>query len=346
MEQVQTRKPEISMLEQVQASQPEISILDIIRILWKNKITICIVTFLITVLAITYTFKLKDEFSSVTIFITKTSNPTNQNLSGLASLAGISLGNQSNVAPSEYLDKVIQDEEFLTQLTNRKWLYKGDSLYLYQIYEIKPDTSNVNWKFIFERSKIDLLRNNGIIVLSKDKKTGLPNLTVNTPDAKLSYDINKYTIDLISNYIRNSITSQAKEKREFIEKRLAEAKPVLEASENSLAHFKERNFSGSSPDLVLAEMRLRRELTLNQELYIEFKKQYEIALIDEKNDQTLIQIIKKPEVPITRSKPKSKELVLMGFALGLFLGCLAAFLLEWTYTNKTSILKIFKETKA
>lgn len=157
-------------------------------------------------------------------------------------------------------------------------------------------------------------------ILSKIKKTGILTLTVNMPDPKLAYEMNVFTLNNLSNYIRNSIQSQIKEKRYFIEKRIQEVKCNLEASENALALFKERNIMSTSPKVVLEEIRLNRNVTLNQELYIQLQKQYELALIEEKDDQALIQIIKNPEIPLQRSKPDRKKILLIGTILGLMAG--------------------------
>jgi capsular polysaccharide biosynthesis protein len=331
-------------MEQTEQNQDdEINIQELMAAIWKHKILIAIVTILVAAGAVVYAFLAREEFTSAAMFITKTGSGggTSQNLSGLASLAGISLGNQSGVDPAAYLDKVVEDEYFLSPIIEKKWYYKGDSLYLDQILKIKPDTAKPDWKYIFKQQKLDILRK-GMISVSKEKvsalkTSGVLSLTVNMPSAQLAYDVNLYTIGLLGNYLRNSMTSQAKEKRVFIEDRIAEIKPVLEASENALAQFKERNLENSSPKLMLTQMRLTRELNINQELYLQYKKQYELACIDEKNDQTLLQIIRNPEVPIFKTKPKRRMIVMGGFAGGMFLGCLIALMLDKIYKPQKSL---------
>lgn len=321
------------MEQQEQNRDDDINIREVIELLWKRKVLIIITTVLAIIGAGIYAFTAREEFTTTTQFITKTSSGGSQNLSGLASLAGISIGSQSGMDPSDYLDKIIKDEYFLSPIIEKKWFYKGDSLYLDQILKLKPDTTKPNWQYVFKQQKIDLLRK-GMVSVSKEKAgalktTGVLSLTVNMPSAQLAYDVNQYTMKLISNYLRNSMTGQAKEKRVFIEERIAETKPLLEASENALAKFKERNLAGSSPDLMLTEMRLSRDLNINQELYLQYKKQYELARIDEKNDQTLLQILKNPEVPLYKSKPKRMRIILFGFMGGLIFSCIVIFLIVY-----------------
>ena len=72
--------------------------------------------------------------------------------------------------------------------------------------------------------------------------------------------------------------------------------------------------------MKLEEGRLRRKVTLNQEIYIQFQKQYELTRIEELDDQALVQVVKSAEVPIVRSKPKRKMIVIIFFIFGLFSG--------------------------
>lgn len=312
----------------------EISLREIIQLLFQHKLIVILITLIFVIIATLYAFLAKEVFSTTTVFITKTSNNPNSNLSSLASLAGISLGGNSNTDPSDYLDKVIQDKEFISKLLNRKWAFKGDSFYLEQICKIKKDTSILNWRYRYEKSKLDYIRDSKMIGIAKDKKTGILTLSVNAQDPQLTYDIAEFVISNLSFYIRNSIQSQAKEKREFIEERIKEVKVDLEKSENLLTDYKKRNISGNSPDIALEEMRLSRDVTLNQEVYIQFQKQYELALIEEKNDQTLIQVLKNPEIPIERSKPKRTKVIFIGLIIGFVTSILLVYIINWEKTQK------------
>lgn len=263
-------------------------------------------------------------FSTSTIFLTKTGKQGGgENLGQLAALAGINIGSSSNVDPSQYLDLVIQDKKFIETLYKRKWFFKGDSLPLEKILSIEPDTTLPNWEYRYFIRKIDAFRN-GMLSLGKDRKNGLLILSSNAPDPQLAYDLNIFTLDFISSYIRNSLKNQAKEKRLFIEDRIKESKEVLEKAEDALAKFKGSNLMTRSPQAILDEARLSRDVTMNQELYIQFQKQYELARIEELNDQTLVQVVREAEVPVFRDKPKRKLMVEISFMAGLFLGVVIA----------------------
>ena len=307
----------------------EIALSDIVSVLWKNKITIIAITLASTIIAIVFALNANVIYSSNTIFITKTSNSNSSNISSLASLTGIPIGNNSNnIDPSDYLDKVLLDKNFLSEILMRKWFYNGDSLFLDQIFKIKKDTTQENWKYRYEKAKIDFLRKNELLYILKEKKSGLLTLTTNMPSPQLAYDINTFVIEQISDYIRNSLKSQAKEKRFFIQERILEVKSDLEKSENALALFKERNIMSSAPKVMLEEMRLTRAVTMNQEIFIQFNKQYELARIEELNDQTLIQILKSPEIPIKPVAPNRLKITVLGTLIGAFLSIFIVLILS------------------
>lgn len=312
----------------VPSSTDEISLIDLILILWRGKWIVggCII--LATIAGIFNAMMTPEVFSTTSIFVTKTGSKNNGNLSQLASLAGINFGNNSNIDPADYLDKVVEGKSFIGELLEKPWIINGDTTSLVKILKIEVDTL----RFIFARErltkKIDAIRNARIVMVQKDQRTGLSVLSTFGPDRNLVYELNVFILDYFSRYLRSSIKTQAHEKRSFIEKRISETKILLEASEDSLARFKASNLMTRSYQLMLVESRLARNVAINQEVYMQLQKQYELAKIEELDDQTLIQVIKDPEVALTRSKPKRKMIVLMYCLTGFFIGILGSISLQ------------------
>jgi len=295
--------------------------------LWRNKLIILLFSTLSLAISIVISFLLPVYYSSSSLLITITGNSNSSNLSNLASLAGIQIGGTNNIDPSEYLDKVVQDKEFIKQIIGRKWYYNSDSCSLDQILKIKKDTTKDNWRALKEKSLLDMIRSEGLINLSKDRRTGLLSLVVVMPEAQLAYDMNNFVIEILEKYLRTAAKSQAKNKREFIETRINEVSKELEKNENDLAYFRERNIAITAPQIRVEETRIARQVTLNQEVYIQLQKQFELAKIEELNDQPLVQIIKNPEIPIKKYKPDRIKICLFGIILGVVMG------FAWAYLN-------------
>jgi capsule polysaccharide export protein KpsE/RkpR len=316
----------------------EISLIEIVRLLWHNKILIASTTAIFIILSVIVALTSPEAYQSSARLVTKVNGKGNGGLAQLAALAGVSIGaSNGEINISEYLPEVIKNYEFTQKLVNRKWFYKGDSLYLHQILEIMPDTSIKDWEKVFEKKKCDVLREGNYISLSKDITSGILTLTTLFPTSQLAYDVNNYCLVLLDKYILNSMKSQAKDKKLFIEQRLREVKGDLSTCENILVTFKERNVNLSSPKAFIEEQRLLRQIEFNQQVYIELQKQYEMARIQELNDQPLIEILRQPELSISRTKPARTTIVI----LGTFVGMLCSFILvivgHWININFTGI---------
>lgn len=305
----------------------QITFNDLVLILWRGKYLIIACTFLAIIFGVIYALTATEIFSTSSHFIVKTGGKNNNNLSQLAAMAGVNIGNSKDADPSDFLDKVIQDKDFISVLLEKKWFFKNDTLPLEKIFKIKADTTLPNWEYIFLMTKVEKIRKGKVFFLRKDAKTGLLTLSTFAPDPKLAYDLNIFILNYLSDYIRNSIKTQAKEKRIFIEERIRETKLALERSEDALAQFRGSNLMASSPQVLIEEARLLRQVTMNQEIYIQFQKQYELARIEELDDQTLIMVVMKPEIPIFRSKPKRVKIVAVFLLIGITFGFISSYLL-------------------
>jgi len=310
-----------------------IELKDVINLFWNRKLLICIITVLFTSGAITYSFFLKPEYIADSKFITRTSNSKNSKLGDIAMLTGISLSSSNTVDPSDYLDQVLMDGTFLQEVLSKRWRYKERYVSMQEIFGFIPDTTLPEWEYRFQKNCFEALRHGRYIKLLKDKKNGIITLTTNSPDAVFTKDLNDFCINYLNDYMRSSTKSQAKEKRLFIEKRLFDVKNELEQSENELLNYRQHNISMSSPQLVLAEGRLLRNANINQEIYLQLQKQYELIKLEEMNDQTLIEVIRQSEIPIDRAKPEKKKIAIIGFIMGLMISLSVVLGLNWYKHN-------------
>ena len=188
-------------------------------------------------MGVIYTLIATEIFSTSTIFILKTKGSSGGgNLSQLALLAGINMGSNNNIDPSDYLDKIIQDKEFISKLYEKKWFFKGDSLPLEQIYEIKPDTTVSDFEYMFSMKKIETIRKGNVLSINKDSKTGILTPTSNAPTSLPT--IGTFTINYIQ-YIQ--LHKNRPKRKEFIEERIKETKEILQ--KECTVMFKERNLS-------------------------------------------------------------------------------------------------------
>jgi G-rich domain on putative tyrosine kinase len=119
------------------------------------------------------------------------------------------------------------------------------------------------------------------------------------------------------------------------------AQTALRAAEERQRVFYEQNRGFiSAPSLKYEEQRIRREVDLASDLYINLDRQLEVARIDEINDAALITVIDSAVVPRKAQWPRYGVLLLSGTLVGLLIGILvagsAAVLADWRERNPDS----------
>ena len=87
--------------------------------------------------------------------------------------------------------------------------------------------------------------------------------------------------------------------------------------------------TGDIPSTSTEYMRRMRDLKFNETLYELLFIQFEAAKLDEARDATLVQVIETAVPPETRVKPRRKLMVVLAAFAGLFVGILAAFVMEY-----------------
>lgn len=115
-----------------------------------------------------------------------------------------------------------------------------------------------------------------------------------------------------------------------MERRLEETEQDLHRSEEELKSFRDRNRRVElSPELQLQAGRFQREVTLQSELFVTLKKQYELAKIEEIKEIPVINVLDPAVAPLHKSKPRRKRSVVLSGIVGLLGGVGLAFLLEY-----------------
>ena len=125
-------------------------------------------------------------------------------------------------------------------------------------------------------------------------------------------------LDLLIAFNQQVRRSNAQAKRQFAEGRAAEFGDSLKQAEEALETFYSRNRTyRQSPQLVFQETRLQRQISIQQELYLNMRREAETAKLEEVNDAPVLTIVDPPEVPARPSWPKRGVFLLLGGVLGL-----------------------------
>ncbi len=298
--------------DQPQPPVRRIDPVEALAVIWKRRRFIAIFTGIITAISIIVSLLLPPYYKSTATILPETQSSKLASLGGLsdlAAMAGVNVGGEASLA--RLYPTIIQSAAVLKDVIYAK--YKTDrfrdSVNLIQYWEIKDEKPG-------EAYEAALMALRGGLELSMDLKTSVLTIATETKEPKLSADIVNNVVDGLDKFILTKRTTSASEQRKFIEGRLAEVKDDLTRSENALKDFRERNRQVStSPELLLQQGRLERDVQLNNTLFIELKKQYEIARIEEVKNMPVINVMDLARPAVHKDKPKRTVIVVITFLL-------------------------------
>ena len=169
-----------------------------------------------------------------------------------------------------------------------------------------------------------------------EEDSGLFIINVLMEEPKLSSDIANYIASYIQNYISTKSTDKANKNRNFIEERLTLAKNDLKASETLLMGFIKKNQTMDTPEVQFENLRLTRNLEINQELYLTILKEFEISKIEELKELEIVNILDSAKPDIKKTKPNILLMMIIIFNFSFI--CIVSFY----FINENYFKKIFK----
>ena len=106
--------------------------------------------------------------------------------------------------------------------------------------------------------------------------------------------------------------------RSFLDDRVAVVSGELGKAEEKLKEFRVANRRvDDSPDLLLQQDRLKRDVLMQEQIFLELQRQKEVAKIEEVKNTPVLNVLDSARRPDRPSRPRRVILVAMGFALGL-----------------------------
>jgi uncharacterized protein involved in exopolysaccharide biosynthesis len=294
-------------------SDEEIQFLELLGILILKWRMIAGVTLAVGIIVAIYSLWVTPVFTATTSFVHATPGSTSgaQGLAGLAGQFGISIGNANNGSPR--VDAVILEsreitDQVLVSMFHVPTSTPVDSATLLDILEIEGETLAV--RLDRGQKRLREMRN-----VSVDNVIGVVRLAVESPSPALSADVANRFIELLKEFTARSRSELAGDRSHFIEGRMADAERALRLAEDQLRLFYESNRVWESPELIVEEGRLRREVTLRQELHLTLSRSFEQARIEEVDDVVEIAIIDRASPPLLRSAPRRKRMVMIAMLL-------------------------------
>ena len=247
--------------------------------------------------------------------------------SGLASLAGVNVGGDLS---TQIYQNLVTSETVVGDVIYKKYQTNEfeQPVDLIEYFEIKPDKSLPD---SLQKRKMFLqifeLLVKGDISVSYDIKTKILTVTVEMPESKLSSDVANAVVTSLDKYVRTQRKSFATEQRKYLVGRVQQIKDTLTLCEGALKTFREKNRQvAQSPELLLEQNRLMRDVEIQQAIFIELTKQLELVKLAEVKDVPVVNIREYAKDPIIKTGPK--RIVTLAGILFISLLCSAGWMLR------------------
>ncbi|MDQ3082162.1 MAG: hypothetical protein M3R07_08095, partial [Gemmatimonadota bacterium] len=295
------------------------------------------------VLAIAATFIIPPVYRSNASFVANSAGASKLpgGLGGGSGLGGIisqlagGVGGDPSESPVFYV-QLLASRELLTRLLetrfpNPRTAISRDSATLISILRIRNDDPA-------RRVEVAVKQMSEAISPGWDVKTNLVWFSVDAQWPELSAQIANEVMGLVSSFNREIRVSRSKSKRAFLQMRRDSAQTALRDGEERQRFFYEQNRGFvAAPSLKFEEQRIRRDVDLASDLYINLDRQLEVARIDEINDAALITVVDTAVPPRKAQWPRYGVLLFSAAALGLLAGLTisgsASILGDWRRRN-------------
>jgi uncharacterized protein involved in exopolysaccharide biosynthesis len=177
-----------------------------------------------------------------------------------------------------------------------------------------------------------------ILRVGLDEETGIVRITVAMDDPHLAHRVAGALVSELEDYLALERNARSRHNLEFVTQRRDEAAAELAAAETRLRDFRDRNRRiANSPDLMLEEGRMIRELRVQEEVFLELTRQMEITGIEAEKSTPILEVLDPPTLHVVPKSPKLPILIGIGGLVGILLGTIAAALLDSPRRNLSAL---------
>ncbi len=180
-----------------------------------------------------------------------------------------------------------------------------------------------------------------ILFVGKDLKTKIVTFGAETRSPELSQQITEKMGKDLEAFVMDKGHSKGGAKARFASDRLEDARAELAKAEEAFRRFIEVNRSymiSADPSVRLRGVSLEAEFKLRQQLVTTLSVNLEQALMEEKNDIPIVNMLDPANLPIEKSRPRRTVFVLMAF--------FGAAAVAWVWRNRGKLQTMVFEDKS
>jgi uncharacterized protein involved in exopolysaccharide biosynthesis len=266
-----------------------------------------------TALGLGIALAVRNQYTSSASFIAQGS--TSLNLPAALQGAALSLGLErgGDYSPKFYADLLTSRPILLSAILHNYQIPDGDHARLENYLAIEGFSKDSPDRAL-ERAIRHMARR---VSASADVRTNMITLSVRARWPQLSRDIATQLLVALDSLNVGFRQNQSRESREFYETRVLQTRRELDSAEVEVRNFLQTNRVITSPALQFEMQRLQREADRKQALYSIVVQQYEQARLQEARNVPTLTILSAPFVPVKKSFPPRRLIVVLGALIGL-----------------------------
>jgi len=277
--------------------------------MWASRKKILVLSFAVAVVVLGVSFLLPVYYKSTAVLLPETDKGklgVMGQFAGIASLAGIDVagGDISALYPVISTSEAVLGRVIERNYTTQRY---PNPVNLIEYFDPGEDTPSRNYDAVLK-----IVRE--LLETRYDGKTQVVTLRLEMREPQLAADVLNALVAELDRFIREERTTGASEQARWIGARLVEVETELRSAEDSLMEFRERNRRViDSPELLLRQARFERDVTLKSAIFIELKKQYELAKIEEIKNVSVVNVLDYARPPVKKERPKRAKNAALAF---------------------------------
>lgn len=286
----------------------------LLALLWRKKKTIALTVTITTIVVLGVSFLLPKYYKATAVLIPETDQSKLAglagNLSSIASIAGLSVG---EVPMEQLYPAIIESETVLHNVILHKYrsVEYSNPVDLIQYWKYDDNSEAMNFQEALKKLRQEL-------DVSVDKKTNIVSISILMKEPQLAADVVNLVTKELDDFMRTKRKTSASEQGRWIETRLVEVDSSLKVAEEKLKVFREKNrHPENSPELLLEQGRLAREVDTKTAVYTSLEQQYELARIQEVKNTPVVNVMDMAYPAARKEKPKKSVIVIVAFLLSL-----------------------------
>ncbi len=267
------------------------------------------------------TFLVPPTYTAITTFVTAGQRDLTASLGSFANVASqlcVGLPTNPTNSPQFFGDVLrsrgVMREVLRTRLPDPRTTQASDSVAVEELYAQSKGSAAMR----SDEAIIALTRESSVSV---NPRTNIIELHVSSRYPTAAAFVAQQFVVALNRFNLETRQSEARERRRFVGERLREAQDSLARAEGIQQDFLQANRGDlrSAPTLAARYEPIQRQIQTYQDLYTNFRREFETARVDEINDTPVITIIDTATVPLKKSSPRRLLTAVAGAMLGILL---------------------------